>query len=95
MRQYEHTGTVFGAINRKQLARLPLVQPAADVVRAFEELVHPWDQTIRLRTAQGDTLTALRDTLLPKLVSGELRVDVREASPQDAERPVAAAGASA
>ncbi len=92
MRQYEHTGTVFGAINREQLARLPLVQPAADVVRAFEELVHPWDQTIRLRTAQGDTLTALRDTLLPKLVSGELRVDVREASPQDAERPVAAAG---
>ena len=73
MREYEHTGTVFGAINRKQLARLPLQQPAADVVRAFEDLVHPWDQTIRLRTAQGDTLTALRDALLPKLVSGELR----------------------
>ena len=74
LREYEHTGTVFGAINRKQLARLPLQQPAADVVRAFEHLVHPWDQTIRLRTAQSDTLTALRDALLPKLISGELRV---------------------
>ena len=74
LREYEHTGTVFGAINRKQLARLPLQHPAADVVRAFEHLVHPWDQTIRLRTAQSDTLTALRDALLPKLISGELRV---------------------
>ena len=76
MREYEHTGTVFGAINRNQLARLPLRQPAADIVRAFEHLVHPWDQTIRLRTAQVDILTALRDALLPKLLSGALRVRV-------------------
>ena len=75
MREYEHTGTVFGAINRKQLARLPLRQPQTDIVRAFERLVYPWDQTIRLRTAEVDTLTALRDALLPKLVSGELRVN--------------------
>ena len=74
MREYEHTGTVFGAINRKQLARLPLTQPAADVVRAFEGIVHPWDQLIRLRTAEVNTLTALRDTLLPRLVSGTLRL---------------------
>ena len=73
MREYEHTGTVFGAITRKQLARLPLTQPAPDVVRGFEDLVHPWDQMIRLRTAQVATLTALRDTLVPKLVSGDVR----------------------
>ena len=83
MREYEHTGTVFGAINRKQLARLPLRHPPPAVVRAFEHLVHPWDQTIRLRTAQVDTLTALRDTLLPKLVAGEIRV-------RDAEKLVGA-----
>ena len=74
MREYEHTGTVFGAINRKQLARLPLQQPALDVIHAFEQLVHPLDQTIRTRTAEGDTLTALRDVLLPKLVSGDVRL---------------------
>ena len=74
MREYEHTGTVFGAINRKQLARLPLAQPTPDVVRGFEDIVHPLDQMIRLRTAEIATLTALRDTLLPKLVSGEVRV---------------------
>ena len=41
MREYEHTGTVFGAINRRQLARLPLSQPAPDVVRCFEDLRPP------------------------------------------------------
>ena len=83
MREYEHTGTVFGAINRKQLARLPLQQPAPDVIRGFEDVVHPWDQTIRLRTAAVATLTALRDGLLSNLVSGDLRV-------RDAERLVGA-----
>ncbi len=83
MREYEHTGTVFGAINRKQLARLPLQQPAPGVIRSFEDFVHPWDQMIRLRTAEVATLTAFREALLPKLVSGELRV-------RDAERLVGA-----
>ena len=79
MREYEHTGTVFGAIKRKQLARLPLSQPAPDVVRGFEDIVHPLDQMIRLRTAEVATLSALRETLLPKLVSGQLRVTGLEA----------------
>ena len=74
MREYEHTGTVFGAINRKQLARLPLAQPAPDVVRAFEDLVHPWDKRIRLHTAEVATLSALRDTLLPELMSGTVKL---------------------
>ena len=96
MREYEHTGTVFGAINRNQLARLPLQQPAADIVLAFEHLVHPWDQTIRLRTAEVDTLTALRDVALPKLVSGELRVTgLQPASVRDdCPAPVGKYGAS-
>ena len=86
MREYEHTGTVFGAINHKQLARLPLTQPSPDVVRGFEDLVHSWDQMIRLRTAEVATLTALRDALLPKLVSGEVRVHS-----SDTQRPTGTA----
>ena len=89
MREYEHTGTVFGAINRKQLARLPLRQPTADVVRAFEHLVHPWDQTIRLRTAEVAILTALRDTLLPKLVTGELRTHAIQRRRRRGDSPIA------
>ena len=74
MCEYENTGTVFGAINRKQLARLPLLQPTPNVIRGFERIVRPKDQMIRLRTAEIMNLTALRDTLLPKLISGEIRL---------------------
>ena len=74
LREYEHTGTVFGAITRKQLARLPIQQPPMDIVHAFERLARPWDETIRHNTAQIDTLVALRSALLPPLISGNLRM---------------------
>ncbi len=74
MREYEHTGTVFGAIQRKQLAHLPLSLPPSEVVEKFERIVHPKDQMIRLRTSESVTLTALRDALLPKLISGAIRI---------------------
>ena len=74
IREYEHSGTVFGAISRNQLGGLSLQLPSADIVGIFEYLVNPLDQTIRHRTAQSETLTVLRNALLPKLVSGRLRV---------------------
>ena len=73
LREYENTGTVFGAITRTQLARLPIQQPSMELVHAFECLARGWDETIRRNTAQINTLTALRSVLLPLLVSGHLR----------------------
>ena len=73
LREYENTGTVFGAITRTQLARLPIQQPSMELVHAFECLARGWDETIRRNTAQINTLTALRSVLLPRLVSGRLR----------------------
>ncbi len=81
MREYENTGTVFGAINRKQLEWLPLLQPTPSIICGFEKFVHPKDQMIRLRTADIATLIALRDSLLSKLISGRIRL-------RDAERLV-------
>ena len=72
LREYENTGTVFGAITRMQLARLPIQQPSMELVHAFECLARGWDETIRRNTAQINTLTALRSVLLPRLVSGHL-----------------------
>ena len=73
LREYENTGTVFGAITRMQLARLPIQQPSMELVHAFERLVRRGDETIRCNTAQINTLMALRSVLLPRLVSGHLR----------------------
>ena len=41
---------------------------------AFEQAVHPIDEQIEVNTRQSVTLAAIRDALLPKLLSGELRL---------------------
>ena len=74
LRQYEHTGTVFGAINKKQFEMLNTIEPILELIHAFESFVGPMDEYIKTHVSESRTLTALRDTLLPKLVSGELRV---------------------
>lgn len=71
---FDSEGTVFGSINKKQLAALPLIIPNAEIVDSFERLVSPLDSNIRTLTAQNRSLVTLRDTLLPRLMSGELRV---------------------
>lgn len=60
---------------------LPVLVPPAPVVRGFGEQVSPaLTRTLHCRKAMK-TLAALRDTLLPRLLSGELRVRVAERSP--------------
>ena len=76
LQAYEHTGTVFGAINKGQFEALKVIEPSPDVVATFDSYAQPLDEKIRSNTAESRTLTALRDTLLPKLVSGEMRVGV-------------------
>ena len=74
IQQYEQTGTVFGAITKRQFEELPALEPPPEIVNAFDAYARHWDERIRLNTAQSRALAALRDALLPRLVSGELRV---------------------
>lgn len=48
--------------------------PGEPVLRAFAEIVTPMAARIALSGKESETLAALRDTLLPKLLSGEIRV---------------------
>ena len=75
LQQYEHMGTVFGAINKTQFESLKTIEPMPEVVREFGSIVLSWDKYIRSNTAESRTLAALRDALLPKFISGELRVE--------------------
>ena len=63
------------------LAGAQLVVSTPSIARMFSDLVMPLDLSIVANAHESRTLTALRDTLLPKLISGELRV-------KDAERIV-------
>ena len=73
LREYEQTGTVFGAINKSQFESLRVIEPSPSIVDAFASCARPLDETIRSNIAEIRTLTPLRDTLLPKLILGELR----------------------
>lgn len=67
-------GTVFGSINKNDMANLPVLIPSGEVLRQFEELVSPMDAAIEAYYAESCNLQAARDSLLPRLMSGELTV---------------------
>ena len=67
-------GTVFGSINRNSLNEMPLLIPSSEKLGEFEALVAPMDAAIRNNYDEICRLEQLRDSLLPKLMSGELDV---------------------
>jgi type I restriction enzyme, S subunit len=75
---FEGEGTVFGSMGKKEFHGLKAVAPSQDVIRAFERVVGPLDKQIEILERQTATLAALRDTLLPKLLSGAVRVPEAE-----------------
>jgi type I restriction enzyme S subunit len=75
------TGTILEALNVRNIPKLRFVRSGPEVLRRFEQLTRPLRARMEKNLAESHTLAALRDTLLPKLISGELRV-------KDAERVV-------
>lgn len=67
-------GTVFGSINRNSLNAMPILIPSDEVLDKFEKIVAPMDLIIRNNYDEICSLQSIRDSLLPKLMSGELDV---------------------
>lgn len=67
-------GTVFGSINRNSLNDMPILIPSDDILDEFERIIAPMDLTIRNNYDENCRLQDIRDTLLPRLMSGELDV---------------------
>lgn len=74
IRQFEDSGTVFGSITKNDLQKFENLIPSKDVIQKFQAVAKPIDHKIFSNTNLICTLTQLRDTLLPKLMSGEVRV---------------------
>ena len=73
--RYEAEGTVFGSINKTDFQTLSQLSPPNEIIEAFERLIFPLDQSVENNENESRTLAQTRDTLLPKLLSGEIRVD--------------------
>ena len=67
-------GTVFGSINRNSLNEMPILIPSTEKLDKFEEIVEPMDTVILNNYDETCRLEQIRDTLLPKLMSGEINV---------------------
>jgi type I restriction enzyme S subunit len=67
-------GSTFLEISKANFRPIPVVRPPTSVLDAFDRLVRPLFRRVVSNEYECRTLTALRDTLLPKLISGELRV---------------------
>jgi type I restriction enzyme S subunit len=78
------TATTVIHPGKSDLDRFLAIVPPQAALTAFNRVCQPWYDRIIAAKRESRTLATLRDTLLPKLISGELRV-------RDAERLVAEA----
>ena len=79
------TGAVQLKLSQGRMNIMPFLFAGAEICSTFSTVVAPLFARLRASADESKVLAALRDTLLPKLISGELRV-------RDAERFLAEAG---
>ena len=79
------TGAVQAKLSQGNLRRIPLVSASARVVEEFSNLIVPLFDLMRSREEETRTLANARDALIPKLLSGELRVPEAESTQEELE----------
>lgn len=68
------TGAVQPKINQGNMNKIKCVLPTEDVLNKFYEVINPIFDKLKTNSLQIQSLTQTRDTLLPKLMSGQLEV---------------------
>ncbi len=76
--QHRTHGSVFDTITRDTFTALEIVHPPKEIARAFERVVDRFLNRVRTNLFESQTVGLIRDTLLPKLLSGEVRVKTAE-----------------
>lgn len=69
-----NSGSAVPSLNRNNVHNMPVGIPQETVVTAYDKLASPIFEKIQSINTENQTLATLRDTLLPRLMSGELRV---------------------
>ncbi len=69
-------GSVFQEISKSTFREMEIKIPSKEKLKMFDIEIEPMFQKIKSNAIQIQTLTKLRDTLLPKLMSGEVRVEM-------------------
>jgi type I restriction enzyme S subunit len=72
------SGSTFAEISKKSFKPISVVVPTGEVLSAYQKLVKPLYDAITSNARQNEQLSSLRDTLLPKLLSGEIELGTSE-----------------
>jgi len=70
------TGAVQLKLNQKNMNSIPFLDAGIEINKVFYDLIKPMYETHRNIFEQNKILSQLRDSLLPKLLSGEVAVDL-------------------
>lgn len=68
------SGTTFAEISKSTFRPIQVLVPNKDSLQKYDEIVSSYYKQISINVQETQTLSALRDTLLPKLLSGEIEV---------------------
>ena len=69
-------GSAQPNISPTDIMTIPIFMPAADEIAEFNEALQSSFETITANAAESEKLALLRDTLLPRLMSGETTIDI-------------------
>ncbi|WP_255467684.1 restriction endonuclease subunit S [Bacteroides sp. NSJ-39] len=72
------TSSIATAVNSKIIKAMVVLMPDKEILKAFSSLAKPYFDQILRNEQESIRLTILRDTLLPKLMSGELKINATE-----------------
>lgn len=71
--RFNSEGTVFGCLNKTEFQKVDLVIPSDVIMSQFDAVLKPIEGMILRNEEENRRLTEIRDSLLPKLMSGEMR----------------------
>ena len=69
------TSSIADAVNSKTVREIPILIPENAILNSFQQIIVSVFERIKTIQKQSQTLTTLRDTLLPRLISGQLRIN--------------------
>ena len=67
-------GSVFDTITRKTFEQFSVLSAPQEILTRFGKMTSPLFERMKIADLESKTLSELRDVLLPKLISGELRI---------------------
>lgn len=78
IRQLENSsnGTIFKNLNQQLLGKLNIIDPSAKELEEYNNFINPIIEKIYRLNKENEKLISIRDTLIPKLMSGEIRVQL-------------------